>query len=362
MSEIDQDQPARPPRGRVRWLRDWRVLLGLTISIVCIWYVLRDAPLREVRAALARADLLLLLTLSIPPYVLSVWIRALRWRHLTNPLGVFPRGVLFRAVAIGFMVNNLLPLRIGELVRSLYLARETNSSRAAVLGTVALERVIDVVSLLLIAGAAFVWMGGEAQGSAALSQGARLLLPVALLPLVALIALKLMPQPILRAVRLICTPLPERWAERLVGLLQRFTQGLGAISGGSHLFWITLHSGLIWLVLSTLPVLAGILAFGLELGSPMEHIGISWILLGATGVAVAIPSAPGFFGPYQLAFKEVLERFGVDPATALAIGLLVWLVFWLTFIVQGFLVVRLSHASLVELTRPAGKDPSPSRR
>ena len=110
------------------------------------------------------------------------------------------------------------------------------------------------------------------------------------------------------------------------------------------------------------PILAGILALDLQLGSPAETLGTSFLLLGATGAAVALPSAPGFFGPYQLAYKEVLVHFGVDPATALAAGLLVWLVFWLTFILQGLLVVRLGPTALREIIPAAGKDPTPAGR
>jgi uncharacterized membrane protein YbhN (UPF0104 family) len=66
----------------------------------------------------------------------------------------------------------------------------------------------------------------------------------------------------------------------------------------------------------------------------------SYIALGAVGVAVAIPSAPGFFGTYQLAFKTVLEQFGVESATALAMGLLVWFAFWSTLTAGGLLVMR----------------------
>ena len=62
------------------------------------------------------------------------------------------------------------------------------------------------------------------------------------------------------------------------------------------------------------------------------------------------------------AFKEVLERFGVDAATALALGLLVWIVFWATFTLQGLIVVRMSRVRLSDLTRAPGKDPPTDRR
>ncbi len=133
--------------------------------------------------------------------------------------------------------------------------------------------------------------------------------------------------------------------------LRNFTKGLGALSGGSHLFWIAFHSAMIWLVLSVIPMLAGLLAFGIDLGPPVRMLTASYLALGAVGAAVAIPSAPGFFGTYQLAFKTVLERFGVDSATALALGLVVWFVFWLTLTLLGVIVMRLGGTRLADLMR-----------
>jgi uncharacterized protein (TIRG00374 family) len=311
---------------------------------------------------MARGDLLLLIGLSFPCYVLSVWSRALRWRYLTNPIAPIPRGTLFRAQAIGFMVNNLVPLRIGELVRSWYLARETRTSGAAILGTVILERALDIVSLLLLAAAALALLETGSGESRLLATGAKLLIPVALAPLAGLIVVRVAPSRVLSVAALLVRPLPERLGERLLGMLQRFSNGLEALSGGTHLFWIVFHSVIIWLVWSTIPVLAAALAYDLDLGTPFQMIVASWILLGAVGVAVAIPSAPGFFGPYQLAFKEVLERFGVDPATALGMGLVVWVVFWASLTLLGLAVMRLSRASLAELTRQSGKDPTAEDR
>jgi hypothetical protein len=360
VSQADEQGPPAPTRGGA-W-RDWRVWVGVVVSVACIGYVLRGVPLVEVRDAMARADLGLLLALSIPAYVFQVALRALRWRHLTNPVVELPRWTLYRAQSLGFMVNNLLPLRLGELVRAWYVARHSGASGAAIVGTVVLERVLDVVSLLAVVSGALLLVGAGESGSGMLSQGARLLVPVAAAPLAALVALKLAPGGFLAVARWMCRPLPPRLGEWVEDALSRFAEGLGALTGGSHLLWIVVHSALIWLLGATVPIYAAVEAFGLDLGNPVQTVVACWILLAATGVAVSLPSAPGYFGPYQLAFKEVLVRFGVDPATALALGMLVWVVFWITFVVQGFLVAGAPWRALADLPRPAHKDPVPDRR
>jgi uncharacterized protein (TIRG00374 family) len=355
------DLPATPlaePSPARRWFWDWRVWLGVAITVGCLWYTMRGIPLGDVRQAMASADVLMLIVLSVPSYVLSVYVRALRWRHLTNPIASIPRMTLFRAEAIGFMVNNIVPLRIGELVRTWYLARESRTSVSAILGTVVLERVLDVVCLLLMALGALALMGGESDDSGMLSRGAMWLLPAAALPLGGLILLRVAPERMIAIAGFVTKPLPEHIGVLVTSLLERFIEGLGALSGGSHLFWILLHSLTIWLVFSTVPFLAAVYAFDLDLGTPIQVLTTTWVLLAAVGVAVALPAAPGFFGTYQMAFSIVLTRFGVPPATALAIGLLAWFVFWVTLTLQGLLLLRVGGLSLEELTQASGKDPS----
>lgn len=330
-------------------LRDWRIWAGLAITVLCVVWAARGIPMADVVDSMREADFWSMLLLSAPFYTLSVYVRALRWRHLTKTIAPMPRGLLFRSQSLGFMVNNLLPLRVGEFVRSWTLAQDTRTSFGAVVGTVVLERVLDVVAVLVLAAGSLAYVGTASDVGGVLAEGSILLMPIALAPLFVLIAMRMAPEVVIRTARIFLQPLPAHVRERAQGMLRSFINGLGALSGGSHLFWIVLHSITIWLVLSVAPILIAVWAFGVDLGSPVDTLVASWIVLGAVGVAVAIPSAPGFIGPYQLAFKATLVRFGVDPATALAMGVLVWFVFWLTLTLQGLFFLRKSHTSLSEL-------------
>ena len=340
--------------GGAPWYLNWRFWLGIAIAGASIWYVARGIPVEDVLEAMQRANLTLLFAASVPCYIAATWVRALRWRYLTAPITEIDRKPLFHAQAIGFLVNNILPLRVGEFVRSWYLARKQGVSATSVLGTVVIERVIDVVSVLLIAAASLTWAGRG--GESLLARGTLLLLPAACVPVMGLIVLRLFPEQVIRLVHFVATPLPARTSSTLERLLRRFADGLHSLSFGSHLVWILFHTVVIWLILSTIPMLAGVYAFGLELGNPIETLMTSWLLLAAVGVAVAIPSTPGFFGTYQLAFNSVLERFGVTPAEALALGLLVWFVFWSSLVVLGLLVLRSERTSLGELTFYSSED------
>ena len=316
-----------------------------------VWWVFRDIDFGQVGAAIARANWVLLLGLSVPSYFLVVYLRALRWRHLTDPIQPIDTASLFRAVSIGFMANNIFPLRMGEVIRAWYLGRETGAPAAALFGTVILERVVDTVTVIALASLVLAFRGAGGEG--ALATGALLLIPVALAPLIALVCLRLAPGKVIAVAAWVLRPFPARISTYVEGALGRFSEGLGALSGGIHLFWIAFHSLSIWLVASTIPMLAGIWSLGIDLGSAVDTIVIAWITLAATGMAVAIPSAPGFFGTYHAACRLALEPFGVDASTAVALGTLVHGVFWLTLTGMGLAVLRIRRTSLGELDRAA---------
>ena len=340
-------------------LSDWRVWLGLAVTGICVWLAVRGIPMAAVVEAIRESNFWSLLALSAPCYLLSVYFRALRWRHLVRPIAEVPRAVLYRSTALGFMANNLLPLRVGELVRAWSLSRDTRIPLASVVGTIALERVLDAVTVLAMALGGLAYLvaaapagpDGSSELARVLGEGSKFLLPVAATPILALVALRLVPESVISGMGFCMRPLPARFRSAAEAGLRHFIVGLGALRGGSHLLWIALHSILIWLVTGTGPILLGFESFGIDLGGAWETLVHAWILLGALGAAVAIPSAPGFIGPYQLAFTAVLVPFGVAKATALAMGIVVWFVFWLTLTVQGLVYLALGRASRFEFRR-----------
>ncbi|MCH2171189.1 flippase-like domain-containing protein [Myxococcota bacterium] len=305
---------------------------------------MRDVDFRAVGGLILEADWLILIGLSVPSYVWANDLRARRWRHFTRPIASIGYGPHFRAISVGLMVNNVLPLRIGEIVRAWYLGRESDTRVASLLGTVALERIIDVLTILSLA--AVVLMVWGARGEGALAQGALLLAPVAMGPAVGLAWLRIAPGQVHRALAWVLRPFPPRISQAARNLLEQFEAGLGSLHAGSHLFWIGVDSVLIWAVASTLPFLAGFAALGIELGSWSETLVAAWAVLVAVALAVALPAAPGFFGIYHAAAKWALIRFGVTAKTAVAFGTLVHSVMWVTVILIGVLVLRRRGTSL----------------
>ena len=126
-----------------------RTALGIAISGLFIWLVIRSVDARAALEELRGASL----GLSIPAALVlmaAIWVRSVRWQVLLNPLHRTSNTTTFSALTIGYMANNALPARLGELVRVYVLNRDTRIPATAVLGTIILERIFDVSSFLVL--------------------------------------------------------------------------------------------------------------------------------------------------------------------------------------------------------------------
>ena len=125
----------------------WQFWIGLAVSGLFLLLLLLRVDRQEIVSALSNANYLYVAP-AIGLYFVAVYFRSIRWAYLLSPIGRFPVGRLYPVVIIGYMANNLLPARLGELVRSYYLAQRETVSRSTALATVAVERVYDGVALL----------------------------------------------------------------------------------------------------------------------------------------------------------------------------------------------------------------------
>jgi uncharacterized protein (TIRG00374 family) len=128
----------------------WKILVSLLVGAVCVWLALKMINLPETLKALRElapsAVLVYLATLAATHY-----FRASRWKYLLRPLGVaLPRLQLLAVSSVGFLGILFLPVRLGEFIRPYYVVRSGQSRMSAVLGTVAVERIVDglVISVL----------------------------------------------------------------------------------------------------------------------------------------------------------------------------------------------------------------------
>jgi uncharacterized protein (TIRG00374 family) len=309
-------------------------LAGGLISLAAVYFFLRAVPLAEMGRALAGMKLIYLLP-CLALYIVSYVFRALRWHYLMRPVARVSFKPLFAALMIGFLGNNILPAHLGEFARAFVLGRHEKVSASATFATIVLERVYDGLTVLFLLLLVLLFMDlpeGRVAGSVITLDGLRLAGWLGLLLfaglLVLLQALRWQRQRCLRLCGYCCRPLPARWGERLVSMLDAFADGL-SLARASDLCFVALYSLLTWVLLglwawSLFP------AFGLSLG-PMAGMLMEVVV----ALALLIPSAPAFVGTFHLAAAATLGFMGAAAGIAGSYAMALWLVHFVSTSLLG---------------------------
>jgi len=285
--------------------RRWFVfVIGLVVSLGFLWYALRDLHLGEVWAALHGANYWWLIP-GVAVYFVSVWFRAWRWAFLLRSSKQVSANRLFPVVVIGYMGNDVLPFRLGEVLRAYVLWRKEKINVGTTLTTAVLERLFDGLTMVLFVlfGLLFVPL------SAFLSRLVTVASAVFFGALVVFLFLAAQPDLLRRiAYALIGRLVPARFRSSLLGLIEGVVAGLESLRSGRDvlvLFGVTLW---VW-ILETAKYWLVSFAFA-DLRVP--YVGIV-LMGGAVNLLTALPSLPGYIGTFELGIK-ILEGIGA-PAT-----------------------------------------------
>ena len=312
----------------------WRGLLGVVISVALLWWTLRGESFSEIWTVLRESNAALFI-LAAAVATLMFPLRAWRWHYILEPTaGKIPFGPLWRATAIGFMVNNVSPARAGELARAYVLSRETGRvSFTASLASLVVDRVFDALVVVLLLLVVVSLPGFPADAMVGAWPISRLLLAGALVAMTALIALvlaALFPEgPARLWERALGTRAPRLMA-RGRDILLSFGAGLKVLRDVRQSAIVFLWALLSWLV-NAVSFWIAFKAVGID--APFTAALFLQSLLAA---AVAAPSAPGFFGVFEASAKVALSVYGIDNTLAVSYALGYHLLGWIPITVIGF--------------------------
>jgi uncharacterized protein (TIRG00374 family) len=297
----------------------FRTVLVVALAVGLFALFMRNANLAEVGAAVrtARMDLLVLgVLLALGGYV----TRTVRWQYLLEPLGPTRFMNAFRATMLGFAASTVLPARAGEVLRPYVLARREGIDVAAAFATIVIERVLDLVAVLLMLAAYLVAFddGVAARAPAlyrAVTLGAWITTPVSLGLLGAMVVLAGQPA---RAERMLGAAeriLPKGIAARVARLGRTFIEGLAIVRRPQRLLVILGWSLLTWGLIS-----AETWAVARGFGISMPFTG-AYLMTALLVVGVAIPT-PGGVGGFHEAFRVgATSFFAADNDAAVAAAL-----------------------------------------
>jgi glycosyltransferase 2 family protein len=287
-----------------------RTVLILLLTFGLLAYFLRDANMREVWAETRRADPILL-ALALCATFATYVLRAFRWQYLLAPIGPTRFRTAFRTTMIGFAASAVLPARAGEVIRPYLLARREGLPATAAFATVILERLLDLLTVLLLF-AGFVLFGAAgvvAQDPAELMRvkvGGAMAGGVSILVAAVFFALAGHPERLGRLMLRIERVLPGPLARAAARFVQTFAEGLAVMRQPGRLVAALLLSIPLWLSI----------AAGIWLTSKAFHITFpytaSFLVMTMLVVGVAVPT-PGAIGGFHTFYQFSVQTFFAAP-------------------------------------------------
>lgn len=322
------DRAAAPQRGR----HALAAIVGLAVSVLLLWWATRNVDLDEVGGHLRSARALPLL-LAVAIATLTFAIRTIRWNHfLRNDAGEpVPWGPRWHSVAIGFMANNLLPFRAGEVVRALAISRLGDVRLASAITSLVVERVLDALGLVALFVIGLFLSGLPASttvGGVSVARAASVAAALGTVALAAGLVMVVWPHWTEVALRRL---LPEgRLRARLISIGHGITSGLSVLRSPARIALVAAWSLVLWLV-NGLSFFVMFSAFDID----VSFTG-ALLLQGALALGVSMPSTPGYVGPFEAAIVAVLELYGIPSSKAFSYAMAYHVSTFLPIVLLGF--------------------------
>ncbi len=331
-------------QGILRWiLKQWKLWLGLIISVVAVWFVLRDIDFKQVGEAFGNLNWWLF-GLSFIPYFISLFLKVTRWQLLFHP---GPRIRLYRLWAtlmISYLFNTVLPARLGEVVRGYALSRSEKIGTVRVLSTILLEKILDVMTMFIFLVALLPFLNlddglkkaGFIMGGVFVSAFIVCMLMAAYRP---------------QAEKLVgwfIRPLPENLRTKLMSFLNEVLDVVVLLLNFKVSLNLWAQSFLEW-VLVVLNYM--MIAWALNLPLTFEQ---AMVLMIALNLGMAVPSAPGYIGVFEALVVAALSPFYPDQKSlVISMGFLLHIGGFLPVILMGAYCTFREGVSVDKLTQAA---------
>jgi uncharacterized protein (TIRG00374 family) len=341
--------------------------IGIGISIALLMLFLLTVDMGRMIDALSEVDYIYLAP-AVAMYLVSTYLRSLRWSVLLRHMKPVSANRLYPVVVVGYMANNLLPMRLGELIRSYYVGEREGVSKTSALVTVFVERVFDAITLLffIMVIALFVPEMKRVAQSFGEESGIPWPLLVAGLSLpfigamTSLVLFAVYPSKTRELILWFAKLLPRRFEETLDSLIETFLLGLAPLRSMKMLVALFLLSIPIWITEAAVFFLIG-LPFGfVGLHSGPGAMAVTMVLVTAiTNIGSSIPAAPGGLGLFEIIARETLALgplVSVDRSVAAAFAVVVHAVILLPMIILGQVILWTGHISLGRLSREGQRD------
>ena len=335
------------------------VASSLGLLLLVVFFYTSDFDLMQL--AFKRAEYIYLIP-GILIYMLSIWFRALRWKYLLITTKTVTSFRLYPVVVVGYMANNLLPFRLGELVRGYYLSKRENVSTITGLSTILVERILDALALIFLIGitSIFIPIGNTVHGLSSLAKiPGHFLVFIFVAPFCvlfgALLFIALFRKKAEKSLYALTKFIPKKSRPTLVDFSGKIFDGLESLRSFSMIVKLLLLSIPIWICETFLFLFVALsLDLNLYFDDIISIFSATILVTAITNIGSSIPLAPGGVGLFELIARETLVLMphgSVERPDAAAFATITHSCLLLSMIILGQIFLWLDGISLLSLSK-----------
>ncbi len=324
-------------------------LLSMVISIVCLWLFVRHIEWPLLKKALMEANYWFVIPTTLLNLVVYL-IRAIRWKGFLAHIKRIPVLNLLSITCIGFMANNVLPARVGEVLRPFLLYKKESIKFSTSMATVIVERIFDMLGLIIFAAVIIALLpsysghvhqsfsSGSAQEATAFGESVIVSLKkwtevfavAGVLMIIALFLIVTKPDFFKKILGKLTFFLPHTRKDKFFAFYDSFVHGLKILENKTETFRMAGYTLLIWIICGT-----EIYLLGFSFHMQLPFVGACLVAI-CLALAIALPQAPGFIGVFHIAILKSLHIFGIHTSAAQSYAIVLWMISVFPITVMGF--------------------------
>ena len=316
-----------------------KLIVASIISTFGLYVAFKDESVDSIISNLYTVDLTSVIIASLL-LIFSCIVRAFRWQLLLQPFQLIPINTVFGATMIGYFGNGVLAFRLGELLKAYSVSRGNKITMMQAFGTVILERILDLISVVLIFSIFSPWFPFDDRyiriGAFAFSSGLMVIITIIFLSYQFRWLLKIKEKKLFSS----------KFGKKIYTTINRIFQGLTVITKTKHFFLIFISSLFLWIIYFIVSLIL--------LNSCGIHLGIigTSILLVLGSIAIGIPALPGSIGTYDAGIKySLMTIFNIGNEEALNYAIISHTVSYFPFLIVGFIYFLFSNISLSDVNK-----------
>jgi len=227
------------------------IILGWIVSLVFLYFTFREIQFGALWSTLKSANYWWVIP-NILVIMFTMVYRAYRWQIMLDPIKHVGLHDLFASTMVGFMASNILPLRMGEIVRAYSVGKLGKLSRSSSFATIVLERIFDILTLLLMLAVIMIFrllpLDPMGENYNRIVYAGYMMLVLSVVIMLILVFLKVKQQKTIAFFRKLLSIFPDKLSSLFLDILDKFADGLGVLSNLSSMIRIIVHSILLWIV------------------------------------------------------------------------------------------------------------------